>query len=143
MEAHAQGTTLCFGSASAIAAGQWGLPVYEIFKAGFDPFWMRGLDLFSRFHMPITIIPHFNNTEGKDFDTTCCYMGKNRFDDLRALLPPDTLFLGIDELTAALFNPTDKTMEIDGVGAVHIIRGTKKETLPSGTIVTFSDMLSV
>jgi cyanophycinase-like exopeptidase len=41
----AKGAHLVLASAAAIAVGRCALPVYEIFKAGHPPHWVRGLDL--------------------------------------------------------------------------------------------------
>jgi hypothetical protein len=137
-EIHSQGCMLIFGSATAIASGRFGLPVYEIFKAGFDPYWVPGLDYFSQYGLPVTIIPHWNNAEGEDFDTTCCYMGKKRFARLKQMLPHQTIFVCIDELTAAIINIHSKTIEIDGLGSVHIIKDRKEYIANSGDIIPFS-----
>ena len=41
---HQIGAALVFASAAVIAAGSYVLPVYEIYKAGHDPFWAPGLN---------------------------------------------------------------------------------------------------
>ncbi len=83
------GAQAVFASAAAIAVGRHALPVYEIYKAGEDLHWQPGLDLFGPFGASPVFMPHWNNTEGgADLDTGRCFMGRARFDVLRALLPP-------------------------------------------------------
>ena len=41
----ARGGTLVFGSAAACTLGTHSIPVYEVYKAGADPYWEDGLDL--------------------------------------------------------------------------------------------------
>lgn len=123
------GTTLCLGSASAIAMGAFALPVYEIFKTGQDIHWMKGLNLFGSWGMPLAIIPHWNNQEGEDFDTTRCYMGQTRFLALEKLLPPAVTVLGIDEQTACIIDVRKRRLQVLGVGRIHIRKHGKKETV--------------
>lgn len=123
---HQSGGILCLGSATAVAVSRWAIPVYEIFKTGADLHWLNGLDLFGRYNMNLAIVPHWNNQEGKDFDTTRCYMGENRFLALMKLLPIGTSILGIDELTACIFNFAKKVITVSGKGNIHIIRGQKE-----------------
>lgn len=136
-KAHRSGTTLSLGSASAVAIGAYALPVYEIYKCGMDPFWMRGLNFFGRYGFSLAIVPHWDNAEGEDFDTTCCWMGKERFRRLRALLPPDVTVLGIDELTACIVGIVEEQMEIRGRGNIHIMRGTAYRRIGSGESVSW------
>lgn len=141
IEAHKNGTTLCLGSATAVAVGRFALPVYEIFKAGHDLFWLDGLDLFSLYGLSLTVIPHWNNQEGEDFDTTRCWMGKERFAKLLALLPPETVILGIDEQTAAVFDFAKKEVEVMGVGGVTILKNNVEKVIASGAYFLLSELL--
>ncbi len=122
MEAHARGATLCLGSATAVAIGRVALPVYEIYKAGEDIHWIEGLDILKPYGISIAVIPHWNNTEGEDFDTTRCWMGMKRFETLRRMLPPNITILGIDETTACCIDSAKNTFEVLGTGSAHIIR---------------------
>src|SRR2546422_611712 len=82
-------------SAAAIALGRCALPVYEIFKAGHDPAWIDGLDLLGQHGFELAIVPHWNNAEGgRDFDSSFCFMGAQRFEALRAQLPSACVVLG-------------------------------------------------
>jgi hypothetical protein len=51
-------------SAAAATAGQFALPVYEIYKAGGAPRWLAGLDLMGALGLKVAVIPHYDNTEG-------------------------------------------------------------------------------
>ena len=49
------GGHLVFASSAAIAMSRHVVPVYELYKAGHDPYWVDGLDLLGRaFHFPLT-----------------------------------------------------------------------------------------
>ena len=137
VSAHQSGTTLCLGSASAIAVGRYALPVYEIFKAGEDLHWISGLNLLGTLGMNFAVIPHWNNKEGDDFDTSYCWMGADRFRLLEKLLPRNVTIIGIDEQTALVIDPTTKECDVLGVGSVHIITKGKEKTITSGQSFTW------
>ncbi|HXG36169.1 MAG TPA: cysteinyl-tRNA synthetase, partial [Dehalococcoidia bacterium] len=83
-----EGAHLLFASAASITLGTHSLPVYEIYKAGLDPYWEDGLDLLGRLGLRVTIIPHFNDSSGgENYDSRYCYVGARRFDMLQAELP--------------------------------------------------------
>lgn len=140
--AHEKGVILSLGSATAIAMGKYALPVYEIFKAGHDLFWLDGLNFFRLYGLNLTIVPHWNNQEGEDFDTTRCWMGKARFARLLAMLPKKTVILGIDEQTAAVFDFVKKEVEVMGVGTVIIIniKAGKEKVFSTGERFTTQDL---
>jgi cyanophycinase-like exopeptidase len=136
---HAAGATLAFASAAAIAMGHWVLPVYEIYKAGADLSWGRGLDLL--WGSELAIMPHWNNAEGgAGLDTTCCFMGAERFAALRALLPPTATVLGIDEHTACILDPAGGTCQVLGAGGVTILQGARETIYPSGSSFPLADL---
>ena len=121
MGRHRMGATLCFTSASAIAFGAKTLPVYEIFKAGHDPYWDEGLDFFGLFGLELAIVTHWNNNEGGDrVDTSRCFVGQPRMEGLKQSLPPSTLILGIDEHTGVLFDFQAEQCQVQGIGNVTI-----------------------
>lgn len=100
------GATLALSSAAALAAGNFTLPVYEIYKAGSDLYWERGLRLTEQIGLNLTIVTHWNNQEGgKDLDSGRCFMGKDRFAELEKLLPAGETILGIEEHTAVIIDP--------------------------------------
>ncbi|KKS41980.1 MAG: Cysteinyl-tRNA synthetase-like protein [Candidatus Gottesmanbacteria bacterium GW2011_GWB1_43_11] len=132
ISAHQVGVVLSLGSATAVAVSKYTLPVYEIFKTGQDLFWLPGLDLFSSYGLNLTIIPHWNNQEGEDFDTSRCWMGVKRFEKLRQMLPTETTILGVDEQTALMVNWVNKEVEIMGLGTVTISKKDTEKILTSG-----------
>lgn len=137
----AGGAHLVFASAAAIAVGAAALPVYEIFKAGEDPFWLDGLDLFADLGMHLVIVPHWNNTEGGQFDTRFCFMGEGRFRELEAMLPQDAVILGIDEYTACLFDVAAGQCTVMGAGNVTLRRDGHEWVYATGESFSF-DRLS-
>ena len=135
------GYPISLASASSIAFGKYVLPVYEIYKAGFDPYWEDGINMFSDFGLDITIIPHFNNEEGGDkIDTRFCFMGKRRFDTLMKLLPPESMVLGIDEQTACILDLEKKTAEVMGNGSLTILKSGTETIVSAGEMI---DLLSL
>jgi hypothetical protein len=126
------GATLAFASAAAIAMGNHVLPVYEIYKAGADLGWERGLGLLPG--LDLAILPHWNNAEGgAGLDTTHCFMGAERFAVLRAMLPPMTTILGIDEHTACIIDPAAGECQVLGAGNVTILHGPTEQVFPTQT----------
>jgi hypothetical protein len=119
----ADNAALSLASAAAIAFGRYALPVYEIFKVGDDLGWARGLDVFARFGLDLTVVPHWNNAEGgADLDTSHCYMGSERFERMLALLPGPTTILGIDEHTACILDLAAQTALVHGAGTARVLR---------------------
>lgn len=112
--------SLALSSAATIASSEYALPVYEIFKVGEDLHWKKGLDLYKHIYgESLTIIPHFNNTEGGEkLDTSCCYMGKERFDLLYAMLPQKSPVWGIDEYSALTIQLDSQEEKQFGPGSV-------------------------
>lgn len=115
-----RGAQLVFASAAAIAVSAFALPVYEIYKAGEDLYWLEGLNLFAAFGMNLAIVPHWNNSEGGSYDTRFCFMGESRFRELETMLPKETVILGIDEYTACLFDFAAQEARVMGPGNVTI-----------------------
>src|SRR5207302_1863321 len=75
-----------FSSAAACALGRYALPVYEVYKVGFAPQWLEGLDILGEVGVDGAVIPHFNNAEGGTHDTRFCYMGERRLRLLESML---------------------------------------------------------
>lgn len=131
---HRLGAAVIFASAAALAAGERTLPVYEIYKAGQDPFWAGGLKFLAAFGLHPVFIPHWNNTDGgAELDTSHCFIGRQRFDTLRARLRPHNPVVGIDEHTALILDLGAQTARVLGRGAVHVLRDTDERTHPAGT----------
>jgi hypothetical protein len=140
INAFQNGTTLSLGSASAIAVGRYALPVYEIFKVGEGLHWISGLDFLGTLGIRAAVIPHWNNTEGEEFDTTHCWMGLERFRALVKLLPSGITIIGIDEETALVLDSTDKYCNVLGNGSVHIILRGKEKNFKKGSKFTFEEL---
>ena len=133
------GADLLFASAASITLGRYALPVYEVFKAGEDPFWADGLDVFGRFGLNLAIVPHFNdNSGGENYDSRFCYMGARRFDLLQEHLPADVAILGIDAYTAILFDPASETATVSGQGSMTIIADGAEQKHAAGTSLPFA-----
>lgn len=131
------GALLCVASAAAIALGSKALPVYEIYKAGHDLHWADGLDLFGAFGLDLAIVSHWDNREGgAQLDTSHCFMGRSRMEELRKLLSPGTVILGIDEHTGVVFDFESDTCHVVGKAGVTILVREMMETYTTGQ--TFS-----
>lgn len=136
---HRLGASLVFASAATIASGDLALPVYEIFKVGEDPHWKPGLNFFAPFGLALVIIPHWNNQDGgAELDTSRCFIGEERFEQLLARLSPEKTVLGIDEQTAVTFDFQSRTCSIAGLGSVHLLRGGQQVDIPAGEDFPFS-----
>ena len=59
-----------FASAAASTLGEHTLPVYEIYKVGQDPYWEKGMNILDVYGLSCTVVPHFNNAEGGNHDTS-------------------------------------------------------------------------
>jgi len=113
---------LILASAATIAASRHTLPVYEIFKVGEELHWKPGLDLFGRYGLELAIVTHWNNREGgEELDTSHGFMGRARFERLRAMLPETATVLGIDEHTGVILLPSQETCRVLGVGGATIL----------------------
>ena len=133
------GADIMFASAASITLGRYALPVYEIYKAGEDPFWNEGLDLLGRMGLSLAVIPHFDdNSGGENYDSRFCYMGARRFEALEQQLPPDVSILGIDAYTAICFDPYKQEAAVSGQGSVTLIADGDDQVFHSGAKVPFS-----
>lgn len=127
------GAAAVFASAGAIAVGKYALPVYEIYKAGFDLHWQPGLDLFAPFGLSLVFVPHWNNSEGgAELDTSRCFMGRERFARLRELLPEPACIVGLDEHTALIFDVARARASVLGQGRVTILEGDAEQSFADG-----------
>lgn len=136
----AGGGTVTLASAAAVTAGVWSIPVYEIYKVGEDPHWLEGLDLLSPYGVPAVVVPHWNNTEGGNHDTSRCYIGERRLRLLEREI--DVGIIGIDEHTSATIDLATGSIEVAGRGEVTI-RGEGVITLIPGTTAGLEDILPV
>lgn len=125
------GASVTLASAAAAVAGRKALPVYEIYKVGADPFWLDGLDLPGALGIPAVVVPHWNNAEGQNHDTSRCFVGERRLSMISNQL--DTGIIGIDEHTAAVIDIDAETLSVEGVGTVTLRGGSGETSLPSGS----------
>lgn len=138
-----RGGTVVLGSAAAVTAGRWALPVYEIYKVGTTPYWADGLDLLSRFlDIPVAVVPHYDNAEGGTYDTRFCYLGEDRLQLLERELPDGAAVLGIDEHTAVIVDRGKSTVEVSGVGHLTVRRHGTSEQIPAGTTLSIDELAS-
>ncbi len=130
---HRLGATLVFSSAATISVGRYVLPVYEIYKVGEDVSVKEGLDLFGDLGMSLSFIPHWNNAEGGiDLDTSRCFVGLERFEQWRAMLPPESVIVGLDEHSGLIVDCEAETCSSHGVSSVTVTRGSKIKIYPAG-----------
>jgi hypothetical protein len=130
---HRLGADLVFASATTIASSAHALPVYEIYKVGEDLHWKPGLNFFEPFGLSLVFIPHWNNNDGGgDLDTSRCYMGGSRHDQLVKMLPTDHTIVGIDEHTALVVELHTETCQVMGKGSVTLIQGVQDRLFVTG-----------
>jgi hypothetical protein len=127
-------------SAAAATAGQFALPVYEIYKAGGALRWLAGLDLLGTLGLTVAVIPHYDNAEGGRYDTRHCYLGERRLAVMERELPPDAAVLGVDEHTGVLIDLRTEDIEIRGRGAMTVRRAGDSVVLPSGTGLSVAEL---
>lgn len=139
-----RGGTLVLGSAAAVTVGAFALPVYEIYKVGADPQWLPGLDVVGDLlHLPVAVVPHYDNREGGRHDTRYCYLGAERLTYLESLLPATAGILGVDEHTAAVFDLGNSTATVFGAGTMTLRHQGASEVITAGESVSFAEIVGV
>jgi hypothetical protein len=113
-EVLAAGGTLCFSSAATATVGAFCPPIYEIYKVGSAPYWLEGLNVMATFGLNCVVIPHYDNQEGRDYDTSRCYLGERRLALMEKELTPGVATLGVDEHTALLLDLDSDTLRVLG-----------------------------
>jgi len=129
------GGAVVFSSAAALTLGVATVPVYEIYKAGLDPYWARGLDVLSEVGLSVAVIPHYDNQEGGNHDTRFCYLGERRLAMLEPELPDGTFVLGVDEHTGVIMDLDTDTAVVVGKGAVTLRRHGESMRIETGETV--------
>lgn len=127
-------------SAAALTAGLKTIPVYEMYKAGADPYWLDGLDLSSAFGLPMTVVPHWNNADGGNHDTSRCYIGERRLSVLEEEL--DHGILGIDEHSAVTIDFERGTFAVSGASGA-VLRGATLLSLESGETIELEKVAGI
>jgi hypothetical protein len=137
----ARGGTLVFGSAAACTLGTHAVPVYEVYKAGADPYWEEGLDLLGALTgLRAAVVPHYDNAEGGRYDTRFCYLGEQRLAELEHSLPGDVGVLGVDEHTALIMDVRTRTARVAGSGTVTVRRPDGSRIFPAGSRPTLDEL---
>ena len=138
---HRLGAILVFASAATISVGAWVLPVYEIYKVGQDVHSLPGLDFFSDFGVPLSFIPHWNNTDGgDDLDTSRCFIGMERFAQWCDPLPSDHTIVGLDEHTGLILDFEKSECVVSGVSSVSLVRECNPEIYASGKTFPLTEL---
>ena len=137
------GGIVTFASAAALTLGCHTVPVYEIYKAGVDPFWLDGLNVLSDIGITATVIPHFDNAEGGNHDTRFCYLGESRLRMLETHLHADEFIIGVDEHTALVIDLERDVADVVGNATVTLRKGDAQKILPSGTSIPLAELRSL
>ena len=130
------GGALTFSSAAVLTLGAATVPVYEIYKAGEDPYWLEGLNVLAEVGMNAAVIPHYNNAEGGHHDTRFCYLGERRLSVLEKSLAADhnnAYVLGLDEHTGVMIDLDAGSAQVVGLGVMTIRRNGVSVEIPTGT----------
>jgi hypothetical protein len=136
------GGALVLASAAALTSGRATVPVYEIYKAGEDPYWLPGLDVLATIGISAAVIPHYDNQEGGAHDTRFCFLGERKLLLLEEQLPDETYILGIDEHTALMVHIGAKRAFVHGRGGVTIRRRGDSRVVAAGEDIPLSDLVS-
>lgn len=127
------GGILFLSSSAPISFGAYTLPVYEIYKAGLDLHWVSGLNFFSAYGLELTCVSHWNNNDGgEELDTSRCYIGQARFNQLLNMLPRGQTIVGIDEHTALILDFMEGQCQVHGNDSITILRAGKTRVFQGG-----------
>jgi hypothetical protein len=137
------GGCVTFASAAAATLGMLTVPVYEIYKVGADPYWDRGLDMLALLGLPAAVIPHYDNAEGGTHDTRFCYLGERRLRLLESMLDSETVVLGVDEHTAAVFDLDADTVTVLGRGALTLRKQGVATVFASGATIAIDNLRAI
>jgi hypothetical protein len=130
---HRLGSALILASASTLAISAHTLPVYEIYKVGEELHWHLGLDFLGLYGLSLVVVPHWNNSEGgPELDTSRCFMGRHRFEQLMKLLPPKQTIVGLDEHTALILDLTRREVRVMGKSGVTLLTAAGEEQFQTG-----------
>ncbi len=138
-----EGGCIAFSSAAAMTLGVATVPVYEIYKVGAAPHWLEGMDLLAVTGLRAAVIAHYDNAEGGTHDTRFCYLGERRLRMMEQLLDDETVVLGVDEHTAAVFDLDVDTITVMGRGGITVRRQGVSTAFGSGTTVALDELRAV
>ena len=134
------GGAVVFSSAAALTLGRKTIQVYEVYKSGADPYWVDGLYVLSEVGLPVVVIPHYDNKEGGNHDTSKCYLGERRLALLEPELDDDVFILGVDEHTGVIIDLDANTAEVVGKGGVTLRKDGVSTRIETGETVPFSTL---
>jgi len=138
---HRVGAGLVFVSAAVLAVSAYTIPVYEIYKAGQDVHWQKGLDFFAPFGLRLVVVPHWNNSEGgATLDTSRCWMGLPRFAQLLEMLPDSSTIVGIDEHTGLVIDLHAEECRVIGRGGVTVLCDGRELNFGSGSSFQITEL---
>ncbi|MDQ4092641.1 MAG: hypothetical protein M3143_04290 [Actinomycetota bacterium] len=137
------GGCVAFSSAAAATLGTATVPVYEIYKVGAAPFWVKGMNLLAQIGLRVAVIPHYDNAEGGTHDTRFCYLGERRLRLLESMLDTDTIVLGVDEHTAGVFDLDTDTVTVMGRGTLTVRRQAVSTVFASGRTVAIDELRTI
>ncbi|GDX15125.1 hypothetical protein LBMAG03_12240 [Actinomycetes bacterium] len=134
------GGVVTFASAAALTLGRRTVPVYEIYKAGVDPYWLEGLDILGEFGIRATVIPHFDNAEGGHHDTRFCYLGERRLQILERHFDDDEFVIGVDEHTGLVIDFDREVAEVVGNSTVTLRKNSQQRTWGKGDSIPLTEL---
>ncbi|MGH3606071.1 MAG: CysS/YqeB C-terminal domain-containing protein [Pseudonocardiaceae bacterium] len=137
------GGCVTFSSAAAATLGVATVPVYEVYKVGATPYWAPGMDLLAELGLRAAVIPHYDNAEGGTHDTRFCYLGERRLGLMESMLDADTVVLGVDEHTAALFDLDADTVTVLGRATLTVRRRAVSTVFMSGVTVAIDELREI
>jgi len=133
--------TLCFASAAALTLGAFTAPIYEVYKVGVEELrWRTGLDVLAAVGLRCAVIPHYDNAEGGNYDTTRCYLGEVRLAELERQLPNGVAILGVDEHTALIFDFTADKLTVSGRSNGYWRLKGESRVLANGTTISLDEL---
>lgn len=135
------GGTLCFASAAALTLGAFTAPIYEVYKVGVEELdWRDGLNVIASLGLNCVVIPHFDNSEGGNYDTRYCYLGEKRLLELEAKLPDGVATLGVDEHTALIFDLANDTVSVKGRSHAYWRVNGETRVLENGSTTSLDEL---
>jgi hypothetical protein len=137
------GGTLCFSSAATATMGAFTAPIYEIYKVGTAPYWLNGMDVMATFGLNCVVIPHYDNQEGGNYDTSRCYLGERRLALLESELPAGVATLGVDEHTALVLDLETDTLSVLGKSHGYWRLGGTIRVLENASTIPLAELRSV
>lgn len=139
-EVLAAGGTLCFSSAATATVGAFCPPIYEIYKVGTAPYWLEGLNVIATFGLHCVVIPHYDNQEGGNYDTSRCYLGERRLALMEKELPSGVATLGVDEHTALVLDLESDTLRVLGKSHGYWRFGGEVRVLENGSVTALEEL---